>query len=81
MSIEGENQSDLLVSVTGAFSALDLLVLDAMIKTEEGRVMDVFRVTTEDGEQVEEDEWSVIRQHVLSACSSSSRSSICVNFI
>ena len=75
VSIEGENQSDLLVSVTGAFSALDLLVLDAMIKTEEGRVMDVFRVTTGRGEQIEEDDWGSVRQHVLSACSNSSRSS------
>lgn len=75
MSIEGENQSDLLLSVTGAFSALDLTVLDAMIKTEEGRVMDVFRVTTGKGEQIGEDEWSSVRQHVLSACSNSNRSS------
>ena len=75
ISIEGENQADLLVSVTGAFNALDLLVLDAMIKTGEGRIMDVFRVTTGNGSQIEEDDWVSIRDHLLSACSNSSRSS------
>mmetsp|Transcript_13195 Transcript_13195/g.27873 ORF Transcript_13195/g.27873 Transcript_13195/m.27873 type:complete len:729 (-) Transcript_13195:1725-3911(-) len=74
VSIEGENQADLLVSVTGAFSALDLTVLDAMIKTEEGRVMDVFRVITGTGKQIEETEWGSVRDHILGACSASSRS-------
>ena len=45
VSIEGENQVDLLRMVTGAFAILNIHVLDAMIKTcDDGRVMDVFRV-------------------------------------
>lgn len=69
VTIEGKDQSGLLVSVTGAFSALDLTVLDAMIKTtDDGTVLDVFRVTSKSGTQLPETVWEGVREYVLTTC-------------
>ena len=72
VSIEGENKADLLLSVTGAFNALEVNVLDAMIKTTAaGRVLDVFRVTDTAGGQLPEARWGLVREHLLAVCSQS----------
>ena len=46
MQVSGQDKSDLLLALTGAFNSLDLRVCSASIASnEEGRVLDVFRVT------------------------------------
>ncbi len=52
MRFSGENAWDLLMQVTGVFSALDISVSSANINTEEGQVFDEFRVTCNNGDKV-----------------------------
>lgn len=53
LNISGQDQSDLLMQLTGALSALELHVLAATIKTtDDGQVLDVFRVVDNKGNKV-----------------------------
>ncbi len=51
VTVEGADQSNLLVTLTGAFGAAGLEVVSANITSDEGRVCDVFKVT-KDGKKV-----------------------------
>jgi len=74
ITIEGQDQSDLLMSLTGAFVSCDVLVNSASISSDDGVVRDVFRVTTMDGRKVPGSEWATLREQILGLTSSSSRS-------
>lgn len=75
--ITGSNRPGLLMSVAQAFQALNLQVVDAMIKTDpEGQVADVFRITDAKGRKIEEQDWDSIRQQVEAACVASNQSSL-----
>ncbi len=52
ITIEGKDQSDLLMSLTGAFTTSGVVVNSASIQSDEGKVLDVFRVTTMEGDKV-----------------------------
>lgn len=53
ITISGRDRADLLMSLTGGFSALDLRVVAANIKSsDDGRVLDDFRVTGLDDKKV-----------------------------
>jgi len=76
ISIEGETKSNLLLSVAGAFSTMNIQVLDAMVKTtEDGTVMDVFRVTKEGGGQIDAKDFDDVRGQINTACQFSEKSS------
>ena len=46
VQVSGQDKSDLLLALTGAFNSLDLRVCSASIASnDEGRVLDVFRIT------------------------------------
>lgn len=46
ITVSGQDQTDLLSQITGAFNSMDLVVASANIATtESGQVLDVFRVT------------------------------------
>jgi alpha-amylase len=73
--VEGKDQSDLLMSLTGAFVASGIVVVSASIDSENGRIEDVFRVTTMDGAKLTEDLFEAVRKQILLTTSSSQRSS------
>lgn len=53
ITIEGKDQSELLQSLTGAFNELNLVVSSASISSDDGKVLDVFRVHQKsDGKKV-----------------------------
>ncbi len=52
VTVEGQDKAHLLVSLTGAFSAASVTVVSASITSDEGRVLDVFRVQTAEGKKV-----------------------------
>lgn len=75
LNISGQDQSDLLMQLTGALSALELHVLAATIKTtDDGQVLDVFRVVDNKGNKVLEARFESIKNQILSFAASSSRS-------
>ena len=52
ITVEGKDQAHLLMSLTGAFNTAGLSVVSASITSDEGRVLDVFRVQTAEGKKV-----------------------------
>ena len=54
ITVSGQDQTDLLSQITGAFNSLELVVTSANIATtDDGQALDVFRVTDgEDGHKV-----------------------------
>lgn len=76
ITVEGKDQSNLLMTLTGAFISAGVRVLSASITTDrEGRVQDVFRVHTMEGKKVPQEHWDSLRSQILALTSSSSRSS------
>ncbi|KXZ47781.1 hypothetical protein GPECTOR_33g663 [Gonium pectorale] len=76
VTVEGKDNAHLLMSLTGGFSSAGISVVSASITSDDGRVLDVFRVQTADGKKVPESQFAAIREHVLSVTASSSRSSM-----
>ncbi|GLI71249.1 hypothetical protein VaNZ11_016372 [Volvox africanus] len=76
VTVEGKDKAHLLMSLTGAFSSCGLAVISASITSDDGRVLDVFRVQTADGKKVSEDQFALVKDHILSVTSSTSRSSM-----
>ena len=55
VSISGPDQADLLMQLTGAFNSLQLIVVAAeIITTPEGRVKDLFKVTDQQHQKVQQ---------------------------
>ncbi len=52
ITIEGQDQSHLLMSLAGAITTAGLSVVSATITSVDGRVLDVFRVQGADGKKV-----------------------------
>ncbi len=52
VTVEGKDKAHLLMSITGGFSSAGLTVVSASITSDDGRVLDVFRVQTNDGQKV-----------------------------
>ncbi|KAK9829872.1 hypothetical protein WJX72_008358 [[Myrmecia] bisecta] len=76
ITIQGQDQSDLLMTLTGAFNSLDLAVISATIRTtDEGQVLDVFKVVDANDQKIAPDQFDIIRAQVLALCATSSRSS------
>jgi hypothetical protein len=50
--VEGKDRTDLLMSLTGAFTTAGVVVVSASILTESGKVTDVFRVQDAEGKKV-----------------------------
>lgn len=75
--VTGQDKTDLLMALTGGFNSLDLRVNSASISSnnDEGRVMDVFHITTASDQQIPESEFDSIKSHLLAICASTSRSS------
>lgn len=74
ITVEGKDQSDLLMSLTGAFNSTGIAVVTASIKTDDGKVFDIFRVTTAEGDKLPKERWEEIKQQILGITSTSSRS-------
>lgn len=75
LNISGQDQSDLLMQLTGALAALELHVLAATIKTtDDGQVLDVFRVVDKKGKKLQESTWNAISDQILVFAAASSRS-------
>lgn len=55
----------LLAKLTDAFSDIGLRVKSAKIYTEGDKVLDVFGVVGESGEQIPEERFDFVRQHLL----------------
>lgn len=75
ITVEGKDQGQLLMSLTGAFSSAGVLVVSASIQSDDGRILDVFRVQTTDGKKLEETRFDDVRQRIIDLAASSSRSS------
>jgi len=74
--VSGQDKSDLLMALTGAFNSLDLRVCSASISsTDDGAVMDVFHVTDMQDKKVPESDFETIKGSLLTICASTSRSS------
>lgn len=52
VTVEGKDKAHLLMTLTGGFSSAGLTVISASITSDDGRVLDVFRVQTADGKKV-----------------------------
>lgn len=52
VTVEGQDQAHLLMNLAGAFTTAGLVVVSASITSDDGRVLDVFRVQTMDGQKV-----------------------------
>lgn len=53
ITVSGQDQTDLLAQMTGAFNSLDMVVKSANISTDgKGQVMDAFRVVEADDKKV-----------------------------
>ncbi len=52
ITVEGKDQSHLLMSLSGAFTSAGLNVVSAIIASDDGKVLDVFRVRQMDGNKV-----------------------------
>ncbi|KAG2436035.1 hypothetical protein HYH02_011747 [Chlamydomonas schloesseri] len=76
VTVEGKDKAHLLMSLTGGFSTAGLTVISASITSDDGRVLDVFRVQTADGKKVPEDQFPSVREHILSVTATTSRSSM-----
>jgi hypothetical protein len=50
--VEGKDRTDLLMSLTGAFTTAGVAVISASILTEDGKVTDMFRVQDMEGNKV-----------------------------
>ncbi|MEW5307360.1 MAG: hypothetical protein WDW36_009764 [Sanguina aurantia] len=74
ITIEGQDQSHLLMSLTTVFITSGLNVVTASITSEEGRINDVFRVQTPEGTKLPESLFEEVRRKILDVTSSSSRS-------
>lgn len=75
ITVEGKDQSHLLMSLTGAFTTTGVVIVSASIQSDDGRVLDVFRATTADGKKIPESKFDEVRQQIVDLTSSSSRSS------
>jgi len=74
VSVEGTDQTNLLITLTGAFASAGLTVASANILSEDGRVCDVFKVL-KDGKKVSEEMFGEAMLHIQEATAGSSRSS------
>lgn len=74
LTVEGKDRSDLLMSLTGALTASDVAVVSASITSDDGRVLDVFRCTTLDGNKIPKDRWEGLRSTIMALTTTSSRS-------
>lgn len=75
LSVSGQDQSGLLMQLTGALSALDLKVVAATVETTgDGQVLDMFRVKDPSGSKVPQSQWRTIRDQILDFAAASSRS-------
>jgi alpha-amylase len=52
ITVEGKDQPHLLMSLSGAFTTAGFTVVSASITSDDGRVLDVFRVQTADQTKV-----------------------------
>eukprot|EP00898_Chlorokybus_atmophyticus_P004104 jgi/Chlat1/4695/Chrsp3S05624 len=66
VTIQAADQANLLRDVTQAFTSLNLTVLNAEIRTEGDRVVDIFLVADK-GKQIDENEWPRIRDELRSS--------------
>lgn len=74
ITIQGQDRSDLLMTITGALAACEVTVCSASITSDDGVVKDVFRVRTMDNRKVPEEQWETLKERIVALTSSSSRS-------
>lgn len=74
ITVEGFDRRNLLVALSGAFSTVGLEIVAANINSEEGKVIDVFKVQA-DGKQLSEDRFEKVKEEIMKLTSSSSQSS------
>ena len=58
VTVEGQDKAHLLMSITGGFSSVGVTVVSASITSDDGHILDVFRVQTKDGKKVRACTWS-----------------------
>ncbi|PSC74900.1 glycoside hydrolase [Micractinium conductrix] len=77
MQLFGRNDTEVLAQVTNVLTAVGVSVSSANINTGEGEgpVRDVFRVTDGEGKKLAPDTWPLLKQQLLSALGTSTRSS------
>eukprot|EP00798_Chlamydomonas_sp_ICE-L_P005716 gene5716-19000_t len=74
ITLEAQDQTYLLTRLTGAFNAAGLVVVSAIIKSNDGKVADQFDVRGANGHKLPETEFESIRSIILSTLSSTNRS-------
>jgi len=75
ITVQGKDHANLLMTLTGAFTTAGLNVVSASITSDDGRVLDVFRVQTTDGKKLPEANFDALRQQIIGLAMTSSRSS------
>ncbi|KAJ9522786.1 hypothetical protein QJQ45_019818 [Haematococcus lacustris] len=74
ITVEGKDQPHLLMSLSGAFTTAGFTVVSASIASDDGRVLDVFRVQTPDTKKLPESKFQEVKDLILSMTATSSRS-------
>jgi alpha-amylase len=76
ITVEGRDQGDLLMTMSGAFASSGINVVSATISTEDnGNVVDVFRVSEPGGTKLNDERFGDLRAQILELCSNTYRSS------
>lgn len=77
ITVTASDQGGLLMGLTGVFSALDISVLTASIRTQDdGTVSDEFRVQTRDGEKLPDSMLEMLKEEITKVLSSSMQSNM-----
>ncbi|KAK9848494.1 hypothetical protein WJX84_004190 [Apatococcus fuscideae] len=76
VTVQGQDQTDLLMSLTGAFNSLNLIVHSARIDSQPGgEFRDVFHISTKANEKIPKTSWAEVKGRLYAMVSESSRSS------
>mmetsp|Transcript_14532 Transcript_14532/g.31123 ORF Transcript_14532/g.31123 Transcript_14532/m.31123 type:complete len:586 (-) Transcript_14532:7-1764(-) len=77
ISISGIDKGNLLVSVSTALNSMGLNVVNASIttKTDTNEVFDYFTVTDEEGNQLDEEMFPMLQEHIMQTCLQTYKSS------
>ncbi|KAF5840255.1 glycoside hydrolase superfamily [Dunaliella salina] len=74
LTVEGKDQPHLLMTLSGALTTAGYMVVSADITSDNGLVLDVFRLRTEDNQKVPESSFRDLKTLILSLTRTSNRS-------
>mmetsp|Transcript_26573 Transcript_26573/g.67656 ORF Transcript_26573/g.67656 Transcript_26573/m.67656 type:complete len:709 (-) Transcript_26573:349-2475(-) len=70
VTVEGKDQPHLLMSLSGAFTTAGYAVVSASISSDDGRVLDVFRVQTAEQKKIPETKFQEVKDLIITMTSS-----------